>query len=85
MVRSARASMTPEQIETLEKSGEYMYGQVDYETSTLLRERNIELEIAVESLKAGFRPEDLSEEEIEVLKKEYGEHWKDRFDISSEE
>lgn len=85
MVRSARASMTPEQIETLEKSGEYMYGQVDYETSTLLRERNIELEIAVESLKAGFGPEDLSEEEIEVLKKEYGKHWKDRFDISSEE
>jgi len=79
MVRSAKASMTPEQIATLERTGEYMHGQVDYETSTLLEPRNLELEVAVESIKSGLSLDYLTDDEKDMLVKEYGENWKTHF------
>jgi len=89
MVRSARASMTPDQIEDLENAGEYMYGQIDFETSTSL-EPSLELRVAVESLKSGLSPDYLTDSERELLKQEYGENWLqkvlniDEFDFSFE-
>lgn len=83
MIDSARASMTPEQIESLEEAGEYIHSQVNYETSDILS-LPLELQVAIESLKSGLNPSYLSHEEIQLLEKHYGENWKSVLKVSNE-
>jgi uncharacterized protein YPO0396 len=90
MIDSARRAMTQEQLEEYKKIGEYMYNSVDYKTAAAgvqVRESKDEdlLVYATEALKAGGDPNDLTEPEIQVLNKVYGEKWYERFGFEENE
>jgi hypothetical protein len=90
MIEAARSGMTPEQIEEYKKIGEYMYNSTDYKNAAegaRVRESKDEdlILYATEALKAGGDPKDLSEPEIQVLSKVYGEKWYERFGFEENE
>lgn len=91
MIEAAKKAMTPEQLEEYKKIGEYMYNSVDYKTTTSagvqIRESKDEdlLLYATEALKAGGDPKDLTEPELQVLCKVYGETWYERFGFEPNE
>jgi hypothetical protein len=77
MVRAARKSMTPEQIEEYKRKGEKMYGEIDYtQNFDPFQEKLKQSAIYIISgLKSGLRPNQLSKDELEVLKQIHGETW----------
>lgn len=90
MVESAKKSMTPEQIEEYKRIGNYMYNSVDYKNtvdSIDIKESNEEdlLIYAMEALKAGGDPKDLTEQELQVLNRIYGERWYEMFGLEEHE
>lgn len=90
MVESARKSLTPEQIEEYKKIGEYMYNNVDYKNISLGSQVNEAKDedlilYASEALKSGMDPNDLTRQEVDVLKKVYGDRWFDKFDLQEDE
>jgi hypothetical protein len=90
MVDAARKAMTPEQVEEYKRVGEYMYNSVNYqiaETGSKVKpptEENL-IVYAVEGLKAGLDPMDLSDEELRALIQVYGEEWYEKFDYTRDE
>lgn len=90
MVEAARKGMTPEQIEEYKKIGEYMYTEVDYkirEVGSQVKpptETNL-VDYAVDGLKAGLDPMDLSQEEVGALVNKYGDKWYEQFDFEEDE
>lgn len=83
MIQSARNAMTPEQVEEYKKIGEYMYNNHDYIKIENIKESNNTdlLSYAVQALKSGLDPCDLSKPEIQSLTDTYGEKWYEQFGI----
>lgn len=86
MVDAARNAMSPEQQEQYRRVGEYMYSDKNWNmvNSNNYKKEATEEELlayAVETLKAGGDPKDLSEKELQSLCKFYGEKWYEKFDF----
>jgi hypothetical protein len=83
MVNNALKSMTKEQIEEYKKVGEYMYNNVNFEDNKIINNLDPPIEESVayieEGIKSGLLPQDLTENEVVVLNKAYGEKWYERY------
>lgn len=85
MVDMARKAMTPEQLEEYKRMGEYMYNNDTYKITemgskiTACNTRDC-LSYAVQSLRSGLDPFDLTEEELQALISHYGRCWYREFD-----
>ncbi len=75
MVRSARASMTTEQLEDYQEQGKYMFEMLDF-TKDPLDAYIISL---TESLKAGIHPSYLEKDEQLIMENAYGKEWFKKF------
>lgn len=75
----AKKNMSPEDLKKYEEVGEKMYNSIDFNTNTVLDqqpENEIEsVACLIEAIKSGLHPEYMSEDEVAVLKKHYGEEW----------
>ena len=77
MVREARKNMTPEQIEEYKRKGEKMYGEIDYTQNFDPFEEKLKQSAIyiISGLKSGLKPNQLTTDELEVLKQIHGETW----------
>lgn len=87
MVNAARKALTPEQQKEYAQIGEYMYNSTDYKTTELggkiKTASSAELALyALNSVKSGLDPIELSPEELEALKKMYGSNWYTQYGFS---
>jgi hypothetical protein len=87
MVENAKKMLSPEQIEEYKKIGEYMYSNEalkQIENKSLDKVNNDEyiLRYASEALNSGLSPLDLSQTELDVLKKIYGDTWYEKFGLT---
>jgi hypothetical protein len=89
LVNNALKALTPDQLEGYKKFGQSLYGTINYEDSTIVNNIPAPIEESVayieEGLKAGIDPCDLSEDEVVVLQKAYGEEWYLRYGFTKEE
>lgn len=91
MIEAAKQAMTPEQIEDYKRIGEYMYNSVDYKSTVVpgvaIREAKTDdlLLYAVQALRSGGDPKDLTKDEINALSMAYGDKWYESFDIDESE
>ena len=90
MVDAAKRAMSAEQMNEYKEFGRYMYS--DNNIRTIETSRKIEaptnealLGYAVTALKSGGDPQDLSDEELQVLIKTYGKNWYEQFGLTEEE
>ena len=87
---NAKKSLTEEQKEEYKKIGEYMYNTEIYKVESVgpkiqaPKEEDIAL-YAIQCLKSGADPKDLTDEEIRSLTKVHGEKWYEQFDFSQDE
>ena len=87
MVQAAKKALTPEQIEEYKRIGEYMYNKTDYHLtevkSSQIKKANPTdlLNYAVQMIKSGGDPKDLTPEEVNMLVGVYGEKWYEQFDL----
>lgn len=83
MIQSAKNAMTPEQIEEYKKIGEYMYNNHDYNNIEKVKDSSNTdlLSYAIQALKSGLDPCDLSKPEVQALTETYGEKWYEQFGI----
>lgn len=87
MINSAKKALTAEQQQEYKKIGEYMYNNTDYntiETSMVNKKPSVSelAHYALESVKAGGHPRDLSDDELSSLKQIYGPKWFEKFDYT---
>lgn len=90
MIENAKKMLTPEQIEEYKKIGEYMYSNdtlKEIENKSFDKVNNDEyiLRYASEALNSGLSPLDLTQTELETLKKIYGDNWYQRFGLTIED
>lgn len=89
MVNNALKALTPEQLEEYKKIGEYMYGNINFEDNKIIKKMDPPLPESVayieEGLKAGLMPQDLTEDEVVILTKAYGENWYERYGFNKNE
>lgn len=90
MVDAAKKALTPEQLEDYKRMGEYMYNSIDYKNAVMdpkVKETKEEdfVMYAVQALKAGGDPNDLTEPEIQGLNKVYGDKWYEMFGLEEHE
>lgn len=88
-VKNALKSLTPEQLEHYQQIGEGMYDTVDFTKGEILN--NIDppteekLAYIITGLKSGLLPQDLEQEEIELMIEHYGQDWFKHFGIKTED
>lgn len=86
MVEIAKKAMTPQQLEEYKKIGEYMYNSDTYKTLeqgskvTDPKDEDI-VSYALESIKSGLDPKDLSQKELTLLVDVYGPKWYEQFHL----
>lgn len=89
MVNNALKAMSKEDLEKYKKVGEQLYGNVNFEDSTVVNKLITPVDEAVayieEGLKSGLMPDDLDENEVILLQKTYGEEWYKKYGFSREE
>ncbi len=80
-INNARSQMSKEELDEYERKGKDMYNTVDFTTSTIINPdpNPCSLVYIVRSLRSGLHPDDLLEEEVQLLVKYYGEDWKSKF------
>lgn len=79
----AKKLLTPEQKAEYQKIGEYMYNKCNYNISNVNSKVPTYQELAtyaLESIKSGLHPRELSIQEIEAVCKVYGKKWYKKFD-----
>ena len=90
MINAAKKALNPEQVEEYKRIGEYMYNSQNYQIAetgskvTEPTEENLFL-YAVEAMKSGLNPMDLSDGELRSLIRFYGERWYEKFDYTENE
>ena len=86
---NAKNSLTEEQKDAYKKMGEYMYNQDIYRKAETEVKSNITAEeillYAVQALKSGINPKDLTEREVQALTDTYGKYWYEKFDLTKED
>lgn len=89
MVNNALKAMSKEDLEKYKKVGEQLYGNVNFEDSTVVNQLITPADEAVayieEGLKAGLMPYDLDENEVILLQQTYGDKWYEKYGFSREE
>ena len=91
MIRSAKKQLTKEQLEEYKRIGEYMYNNVDYHQNDVkaskIKESNPTdlLTYAVQALKSGGDPKDLTPQEINMLVSVYGDKWYEKFGLEEQD
>lgn len=90
IIENFKKSLSPEQIAEYKKIGEYMYNNNDYQTvdigSGVKQSNSVDsFNYAVQSLKSGLNPMDLSMEEVVQLNTYYGPKWYEKFDYKASE
>ena len=89
LINNALKSMTPEQIEEYKKFGEYMYGTVNFQDSSLINNLPPPMEESVayieEGIKSGLLPEDLTENEVCLLYEAYGKEWYKKYGFTEDQ
>jgi hypothetical protein len=89
LVNNALKALTPDQLDAYKKFGQSLYGTINYEDSTIVNNIPAPIEESVayieEGLKAGIDPSDLSEDEVVILQKAYGEEWYLKYGFTKEE
>ena len=89
MINNAIKALTPEQIKEYQQIGEYMYGKINFEDNKIINKMDPPIQESVayieEGLKAGLMPLDLTEDEVVVLTKAYGETWYERYGFNKNE
>jgi hypothetical protein len=88
-VNNALKSMSAEQVKDYRKIGEKLFNSVDFKNNKIINDIPPPTEEVVayieEGLKAGLLPQDLDENEINVLCDAYGEEWYLKYGFSREE
>ena len=90
MVATAKRSMTDDQLSSYKKIGEYMYNTDIYKVESSgpkvqpPKQEDIAL-YAIQCIKSGADPKDLTDEEIRCLSQIYGDKWYEQFDFSQDE
>jgi hypothetical protein len=89
MIDSAKKAMTQEQIDEYKKIGKYMFSQNFNTTEVGSVEKKPEisdiLQYAIEGLKSGLHPSELSKEELSALVEIYGDKWYENYGYFKEE
>lgn len=89
MVNNALKAMSKEDLEKYKKIGEQLYGNINFQDSTLVNQLITPVEEAVayveEGLKSGLLPEDLEENEVILLHKTYGDKWYERYGFTRDQ
>jgi hypothetical protein len=89
MVNNALKAMSKEDLEKYKKIGEQLYGNINFEDSTVVNQLITPVEEAIayveEGIKSGLLPEDLEENEVILLHKTYGEEWYKRYGFTSDQ
>jgi len=86
MVESAKKALTPEQMEEYKKIGEYMYNNDVFKSGgNIVNTEESILMYAVESLRSGLNPSELSQQEKQCLISTYGDNWYEKFGFSGDE
>lgn len=89
MVNNALKAMSKEDLEKYKKIGEKLYGNINFQDSTVVNQLITPVEEAVayveEGLKSGLLPEDLEENEVILLHKTYGDKWYERYGFTREQ
>lgn len=91
MVSSAKKALTAEQQEEYKKVGEYMYKNLNYneiEASSMINKKPSNEDLAfyaMEAIKAGGHPRDLSEAELNALTQVFGVKWYEKFDYTEKD
>ena len=86
MVDSAKKALTPEQMEEYKKIGEYMYNNDVFKSGgNIVNTEESILMYAVESLRSGLNPSELSQQEKQCLISTYGDSWYEKFGFSGDE
>lgn len=89
MVNNALKAMSKEDLEKYKKIGEQLYGNINFEDSTVVNQLISPVEEAIayveEGIKSGLLPEDLEENEVILLHKTYGEEWYKRYGFTSDQ
>ena len=89
MVNNALKALSPEQIEEYQQIGEYMYGNINFEDSKIIKKLDAPLTESVayieELLKAVLMQYDLTEDEVVALTGAYGETWYERYGFKKSE
>lgn len=77
MIKQARESMTPEQLEEYKKKGEEFFANVDFEDKDGNTIPPVESACAyiTEGLKSGIHPSYLDDNEKRVMEEIYGKEW----------
>lgn len=85
MIRAARNSMTPEQIELYKKIGEEYYKNIDMteqDRKNIIKQDSIyikSVEYIEDGIRSGLDYNDLEDDEKEILKTKYGEKWYEHY------
>jgi len=88
LVNNALKALSPEQIKEYKKFGENLYGKIDFNDAKILDQLNpVEESVAYieQGIKAGLLPEDLSEDEVNLLSNVYGEKWYEKYGFKENE
>lgn len=90
MVEAAKKAMPDDLKEKYEQMGEYMYNRLDYrinEMGSKIKDPTTEelAMYAVQGLRSGIDPQDLTDKEITALIQVYGDKWYEKFDIMEHE
>lgn len=88
-VKNALKSLTPEQLEHYQGIGEKMYDTVDFTKGEIINNMDPpteeKLAYIITGLKSGLLPQDMEQEEIELMIEHYGQDWFKHFGIKSED
>jgi hypothetical protein len=89
LVNNALKALSPEQIENYKKIGEQLYGNINFEDAKILNQIAPPTAESVayveEGIKSGLLTEDLTEDEVVLLSKVYGEKWYEQYGFKEHE
>lgn len=89
MVNNALKALSPEQLKDYKRMGEYMYGNIDFVDNKVINGLDKSLDESafyiMEGLKSGLLPQDLDENEVQILTTVYGNEWYVRLGYSRAE
>lgn len=88
VIQNAIKQMSPEDIENVRKFGENLYKNTNYDIDKMLNlpiSEDEPLAYIEEGIKSGLLAEDLTQDEVILLTKTYGEKWYERYDFKEHE
>jgi hypothetical protein len=85
MIDAAKNAMSHEQLEEYKSMGRYMYNTVDFEAVKKEPDTVDLVSYAIDGIKSGLDPKDLSDEEIRALIDTYGNKWYKKYGFKKKE